>query len=74
MSTFHELTVFDCGLLLLYTQYISKYAADLKGLTPMQIMSSFIGWYNTDNNCSLPVNLKDLAHLDLQKLINSEGK
>lgn len=48
--------------------------ADLKGLTPMQILSSFIGWYNTDNNCSLPVNLKVLANLDLQKLINSAVK
>lgn len=74
MSTFHELTVFDCGLLLLYTQYISSHAPVLKGLTPMQIMSSFIGWYNTDNNCSLPVNLKELATLDLQKLINPESK
>lgn len=74
MQTYHELTVFDCGLLLLYTQYISKYAADLKGLTPMQIMSSFVSWYNTDNNCMLPVNLKDLSNNDLIRFINPESK
>lgn len=73
MTTFHELNVFDCGLLLLYTQYIAKYREHLQGLTPIQIMSSFIGWYNSENNCSLPICLKELASLDLNKLIYPVG-
>lgn len=73
MSKFLELTVFDCGLLLLYTQYIAKNASELKGLTPIQIMSHFIAWYNTVRSCNPPVNLQELANLDLQKLINPEN-
>lgn len=69
MTTFHELTVIDCSLLILFTEFITKNSADLKGLTKMQIINSFILWYNTDNNSMIQVNLAAFADVDFNKLV-----
>ena len=69
MTTFHELTVIDCSLLILFTEFIAKNTADLKGLTKMQIINSFIAWYNSDNNSMIAVNLAAFTDIDFNKLI-----
>lgn len=70
MFTTHKLTVLDASLLICYTEYLTKYSSDLKGLTKARIISKFFAWYESDNTYQLKIDLSIIPDEDVRLLFH----
>jgi hypothetical protein len=70
MKAFHELTIIDASLLILYTEYLTKFASELKGKTKKEILQDFIRWYSSVNSNQISINIEEFFSINMRETLS----